>query len=154
MKKLTLSGLLKSLTFILIGFTLIGLTNCGGESDSKTKGEKILDAIAGTWDVPTGGIPTDAAATMLNPKITFVTTSTSATFTSDATSGLDDFVVGGSFSVAADGTVSSPIVNAASGLSFSTPVITASLTEVTISFTASATRLDGVGTWTITVPID
>ena len=155
MKNIRTANLLKPFAFLLILFSLVSIMNCGGKDDAEmTKGERILAAIEGTWTFSTSGIPSNAAALISNPSITITTTSSGATFTSDTSSGLDDFITGGSFSVSADGAITNAIVNVTSGanLSISGVTIAASESEVEITFSTSAqARQEGVGLWSIVI---
>ncbi|MCB0494701.1 MAG: hypothetical protein KDC79_01070 [Cyclobacteriaceae bacterium] len=128
------------------------------DGPTQTQGDKILEAIVGTWSFGTSGIPNEAAALISNPSITVTTSGSTATFISDSSSGLNAFITGGIFTVNPDGSITSVAVNSASdsGLSISDPTVTASENELKISFSATATggRMNGIGTWTIDISLN
>jgi hypothetical protein len=150
--------LMKPIIMLLAFTTLIFVVSCKEDGPTQTEGEKIREAIVGTWSFSTAGIPTEAAAVISNPSVTISVSGSNATFISDQTSGLADFITGGAFTVNDDGTISSPIVNPAtdSGLVISDITVSATVSEVVISFGAAPVggRLDGVGTWTISFSVN
>ena len=133
--------------------TSISCSDDGGGGTTPSEGELLLQALEGTYDVPTSGIPSEVAALLSNPQITVSVTDSGASFTPDSSSGLADFIASGSFSVADDGTVSGPTITPAtgSGLAFSGPTVAATLTNLTVGFTATAARESGVGSWSFSI---
>ncbi|RED95969.1 hypothetical protein [Marinoscillum furvescens] len=133
------------------------LTSCGEDDVATSQGQQVLEAIEGTWSFSTDNIPADAGIT--DPSITVSSSVGTGTagFVPDATSGLDSYISGGSFSVSEDGTVSNASIVAATGakLDITGVTVTASLEQLVISFSTSqaSSRVDGIGTWTITIDL-
>lgn len=163
MKELLKLRLQRLLSLIVTVATISVITSCSeanDDSDTVTKGDMILEAIAGTHSIGTEGLPSGVQVLINNPMITITTSGSGATWSVDDKSGLDTYLIGGDFLVGKDGTVSDATVIPAQStdLSISNTSVSASETQVVIAFEveqkSESGRVDGLGMWEITVNIN
>ncbi|MEM6522645.1 MAG: hypothetical protein AAGF85_05340 [Bacteroidota bacterium] len=143
--------------------TVMIVTSCGdddtGDGDGAvTQGQMIIEAILGTWDVDISGIPVELQSLISDPSVTISSSSPSVvSWSTDASSGLADFILGGSFVVEDDGSVSSADIIPTPGTNYTISGIDVSLSEVQvmIDFTLSAEdeggRTKGLSDWTLII---
>ena len=157
-----ISGVLFALLFV----GLLGFTSCGGDDDGDPKvngtgngGVTALKEISDAWTADAiGKAKIDASAPGITGEVKLGTlniTGNNAVFTLTGTDGL---VTGGTFSIDNEGKVTNPVITLGGNTLVldGTPSISLTKTKMTIEFklkAAPASRVGGVGEWTVSVTL-
>lgn len=144
--------LLKNLT-LLIALVAVGvLVSCGngGGSEEPSDKEVTLEALQGDWSL-------DGSSDLLDSGVDPSTVGVTVTSSDFTLTGLQDYVTGGTFTVADDGSLTDASVTVDSSgelalVEGTSSIMMNSPTEITVEFEtepAGDGRVSGVGVWTL-----